>query len=53
MLQALALEEDEIPEIKDETLPDEEGMARYEQGFHRKVKEISSFFLFTIGFVTL
>jgi len=28
-LQALALEEDEMPEIKDETLPDEEGMARY------------------------
>lgn len=28
VLQALALEEDEIPEIKDETLPDEEGMAR-------------------------
>ncbi|XP_074308685.1 ATP-dependent DNA helicase 2 subunit KU70 isoform X2 [Silene latifolia] len=28
VLQALALEENEIPEIKDETLPDEEGMAR-------------------------
>ncbi|KAJ7957323.1 ATP-dependent DNA helicase 2 subunit KU70 [Quillaja saponaria] len=28
VLQALALEEDEIPEIKDETVPDEEGMAR-------------------------
>ncbi|CBI39448.3 hypothetical protein VitviT2T_007286 [Vitis vinifera] len=28
VLQALALEEDEMPEIKDETLPDEEGMAR-------------------------
>ncbi|CAO2830732.1 unnamed protein product [Amaranthus hypochondriacus] len=28
VLQALALEEDEIPEIKDETLPDEEGMSR-------------------------
>ncbi|XP_054805999.1 ATP-dependent DNA helicase 2 subunit KU70 isoform X3 [Prosopis cineraria] len=28
VLQALALEEDEIPEIKDETAPDEEGMAR-------------------------
>ncbi|XP_065861912.1 ATP-dependent DNA helicase 2 subunit KU70 [Euphorbia lathyris] len=28
ILQALALEEDEIPETKDETLPDEEGMAR-------------------------
>jgi ATP-dependent DNA helicase 2 subunit 1 len=28
VLQALALEEDEIPEIKDETLPDVEGLAR-------------------------
>jgi ATP-dependent DNA helicase 2 subunit 1 len=28
VLQALALEEYEIPEIKDETLPDEEGLAR-------------------------
>ncbi|XP_020963778.1 ATP-dependent DNA helicase 2 subunit KU70-like [Arachis ipaensis] len=28
VMQALALEEDEIPEIKDETLPDEEGLAR-------------------------
>ncbi|KAJ0982399.1 hypothetical protein J5N97_010654 [Dioscorea zingiberensis] len=28
ILQALALGEDEMPEIKDETLPDEEGMAR-------------------------
>lgn len=28
VLQALALEEDETPDIKDETLPDEEGMAR-------------------------
>lgn len=28
VLQALALDEDEMPEIKDETLPDEEGMAR-------------------------
>ncbi|MED6171497.1 ATP-dependent DNA helicase II subunit 1 [Stylosanthes scabra] len=28
VLQALALDEDEIPEIKDETLPDEEGLAR-------------------------
>ncbi|TXG66694.1 hypothetical protein EZV62_007969 [Acer yangbiense] len=28
VLQALALEEDEIPEINDETAPDEEGMAR-------------------------
>ncbi|KAK6928709.1 Ku70/Ku80 C-terminal arm [Dillenia turbinata] len=28
ILQALALDEDEMPEIKDETLPDEEGMAR-------------------------
>ncbi|KAJ6724571.1 X-RAY REPAIR CROSS-COMPLEMENTING PROTEIN 6 [Salix viminalis] len=28
ILQALALDEDDIPEINDETLPDEEGMAR-------------------------
>lgn len=28
VLQALALAEDEIPDIKDETLPDEEGLAR-------------------------
>lgn len=28
VLQALALEEDEIPEIRDETLPDEEGLSR-------------------------
>lgn len=28
VLQALALDEDEMPEFKDETLPDEEGMAR-------------------------
>ncbi|RDX98552.1 ATP-dependent DNA helicase 2 subunit KU70 [Mucuna pruriens] len=28
ILQALALEEDDIPEMKDETLPDEEGLAR-------------------------
>ncbi|KAH1140753.1 hypothetical protein GYH30_029559 [Glycine max] len=28
VLQALALEEDDIPEMKDETLPDEEGLAR-------------------------
>ncbi|XP_044509800.1 ATP-dependent DNA helicase 2 subunit KU70 isoform X2 [Mangifera indica] len=28
VLQALALEEDEMPDINDETLPDEEGMAR-------------------------
>ncbi|KAI4334804.1 hypothetical protein L6164_013513 [Bauhinia variegata] len=28
VLQALALEEDDMPEINDETLPDEEGMAR-------------------------
>ncbi|EEF40803.1 ATP-dependent DNA helicase 2 subunit KU70 [Ricinus communis] len=28
VLQALALEEDEMPESKDETLPDEEGLAR-------------------------
>lgn len=29
VLQALALDEDEIPDVKDETVPDEEGMARY------------------------
>ncbi|KAL7081471.1 hypothetical protein ACP275_14G041800 [Erythranthe tilingii] len=28
VLQALALDEDEMPDIKDETIPDEEGMAR-------------------------
>ncbi|KAM7514544.1 hypothetical protein LguiA_004127 [Lonicera macranthoides] len=28
IVQALALEEDEMPEVKDETAPDEEGMAR-------------------------
>ncbi|CAA6658963.1 unnamed protein product [Spirodela intermedia] len=28
ILQAIALDEDEMPEVKDETLPDEEGMAR-------------------------
>ncbi|KAG4919965.1 hypothetical protein JHK85_058246 [Glycine max] len=28
VLQALALEEDDIPEMKDESLPDEEGLAR-------------------------
>lgn len=28
ILQAIALDEDEMPETKDETLPDEEGMAR-------------------------
>ncbi|CAL9086261.1 unnamed protein product [Musa textilis] len=28
ILQALALDEDEMPDIKDETLPDEEGLAR-------------------------
>jgi len=28
VLQALALEEDDIPEMKDETLPDEEGLAK-------------------------
>ncbi|KAF6136020.1 hypothetical protein GIB67_006912 [Kingdonia uniflora] len=28
ILQALALDEDEMPEVKDETLPDEQGMAR-------------------------
>ena len=30
VLQALALEEDEMPEVNDETVPDEEGMARYD-----------------------
>jgi hypothetical protein len=29
ILEALALGEDEMPDIKDETLPDEEGLARY------------------------
>lgn len=28
VLQALALDEDEMPDVKDETLPDEEGFAR-------------------------
>ncbi|XP_042010904.1 ATP-dependent DNA helicase 2 subunit KU70-like [Salvia splendens] len=28
VLQALALDEDDIPDVKDETLPDEEGLAR-------------------------
>ncbi|KAF9606094.1 hypothetical protein IFM89_023117 [Coptis chinensis] len=28
VLQALALDEDEMPELKDETLPDEQGMAK-------------------------
>lgn len=28
VLQALALDEEDMPETKDETLPDEEGMAR-------------------------
>ncbi|KAI6690296.1 hypothetical protein NL676_027124 [Syzygium grande] len=28
VLQALALEEDDLPEIKDEAVPDEEGLAR-------------------------
>jgi hypothetical protein len=28
VLQALTLDEDDMPEINDETLPDEEGMAR-------------------------
>lgn len=30
VLQALALEEDEMPEVNDETVPDEEGMSRYD-----------------------
>lgn len=29
LVQAMALDEDEMPEIVDETLPDEVGMARY------------------------
>lgn len=29
MVQAMALDEDEVPEIADETVPDAEGMARY------------------------
>ena len=29
ILEALALGEDEMPDVKDETLPDEEGLARY------------------------
>jgi len=29
ILEALALGEDEMPDIKDETLPDEGGLARY------------------------
>lgn len=33
IVQALALDEDEMPEIVDETLPDEEGMSRYSQCF--------------------
>ena len=32
VLQALALEEDDMPEVNDETVPDEEGMARYDYG---------------------
>jgi len=28
-LEALALAEDEMPDIKDETLPDEQGLSRY------------------------
>ncbi|KAM5569893.1 ATP-dependent DNA helicase 2 subunit KU70 [Rosa sericea] len=37
VLQALALDEDDIPEIKDETLPDEEGMSR--PGVVRTIEE--------------
>lgn len=40
MVQAMALDEDEVPEIADETVPDEEGMARYcvaETKFFRSV----------------
>ncbi|XP_050230179.1 ATP-dependent DNA helicase 2 subunit KU70 [Mercurialis annua] len=38
VLQALALEEDEMPECKDETLPDEAGMAR--PGVVKAIEEI-------------
>ncbi|KAL8201254.1 hypothetical protein R6Q57_012593 [Mikania cordata] len=37
LLQAMALDEDEMPEILDETLPDEEGMAR--QGIAKALEE--------------
>ncbi|KAM7279221.1 hypothetical protein ACFE04_006355 [Oxalis oulophora] len=37
VLQAIALDEDDLPEIKDETLPDEEGLAR--PGFVKAVQE--------------
>ncbi|XP_027363651.1 ATP-dependent DNA helicase 2 subunit KU70 isoform X1 [Abrus precatorius] len=40
VLQALALEEDEIPEMKDETLPDEEGLAR--PGVLRAIEEFKT-----------
>ncbi|XP_019441579.1 PREDICTED: ATP-dependent DNA helicase 2 subunit KU70 isoform X3 [Lupinus angustifolius] len=40
VLQALALEEDEIPEMKDETLPDEEGLAR--PGVVRAIEEFKT-----------
>lgn len=40
VLQALALEEDDIPEIKDETLPDEEGLSR--PGVVRALEEFKS-----------
>uniref|UniRef100_A0A1D1YVZ0 ATP-dependent DNA helicase 2 subunit KU70 n=2 Tax=Anthurium amnicola TaxID=1678845 RepID=A0A1D1YVZ0_9ARAE len=37
ILQAIALDEDEMPDIKDETVPDEEGMAR--SGINRAVED--------------
>ncbi|XP_028759663.1 ATP-dependent DNA helicase 2 subunit KU70 [Neltuma alba] len=40
VLQALALEEDEIPEVKDETVPDEEGMTR--PGVLRAIEEFKT-----------
>ncbi|WVY92644.1 hypothetical protein V8G54_031732 [Vigna mungo] len=40
VLQALALEEDDVPEMKDETLPDEEGLAR--PGVVRAVEEFKT-----------
>ncbi|NP_001304206.1 ATP-dependent DNA helicase 2 subunit KU70 [Vigna radiata] len=40
VLQALALEEDDVPEMKDETLPDEEGLTR--PGVVRAVEEFKT-----------
>ncbi|KAL9383422.1 hypothetical protein Peur_023745 [Populus x canadensis] len=44
VLQALALDEDDMPEINDETLPDEEGMAR-----PGVVKAVEEFKLYVYG----